>query len=360
MEIYFLMNFWSCNPYITIVTVFSRFNFGYLENAIYPKWLIIIFHEKLINKKRQYLILIFNLQKASNQNSTATQSSNPSTAKQFKNKIVSCKPIYESKGTECVPIVKDASTQIDLDEIKLNHTVVPVPVPIHVPTPLCMYQAPMPVPILLPIPIPVPIFIPTTMKTYDRIQRRIQKLRKKLPADPYEFEILLYAEKLAREEGIPGFEDSSDGESESECSSSKRQKTSNYEHVSAIQTSDTNGQNVNNIEYNADMNQIQQQQKQQKIYNDSNSHTCSNIETNNQQIQLIQNQQQQQQIQQPEQEGKFKWIYGVNLFNTWFSTRIAQLKAKAPNSNLRLPDDILKVKDYFHIQFVRKFFLRSL
>lgn len=190
------------------------------------------------------------------------------------------------------------------------------------------------------------------MKTYDRIQRRIQKLRKKLPADPYEFEILLYAEKLAREEGIPGFEDSSDGESEPECSNSKRQKTSNYEHVTAIQTSDTNGQNVNNIENNADINQIQQQQT---IYNDNNSHTGNSIETNNQQVQLIQNQQLQQ-IQQPEQEGKFKWIYGVNLFNSWFSTRIAQLKAKAPNSDLRLPDDILKVKSYVHIQFVRKFF----
>lgn len=95
-------------------------------------------------------------------------------AKQYKNKIISCKPFCESKGTECVPIVKDASTQIDLDEIKLNHTVVPVPVPIHVPLPMCMYQAPMPIPMLIPIPIPVPVFIPTTMKTYDRIQRRIQ------------------------------------------------------------------------------------------------------------------------------------------------------------------------------------------
>ncbi len=271
-----------------------------------------------------------------------TQSSMSSTSKQYKNKIVSCKPIYESKGTECVPIVKDASTQIDLDEIKLTHTVVPVPVPVHVPTPMCMYQAPMPVPILLPIPIPVPIFIPTTMKTYDRIQRRIQKLRKKLPADPYEFEILLYAEKLAREEGIPGFEDSSDGESEPECSSSKRQKTiDDYEQIPSIQTSDTNGQSINSHNSTG----IIQTQPQQKIYNEINN--FNNIETNNQQVQLIQNQQQQQvqsQVQQSEQEGKFKWIYGVNLFNTWFSNRIVQLKTKNPNTELRLPDDILKVK----------------
>ena len=101
-----------------------------------------------------------------------TQSTN--TVKQFRNKIISCKPFCESKATECSPIVKDASTQVDLDEIKLSHTIVPVPVPIHVPLPLCMYQAPMPLPILVPMPIPVPIFIPTTKRTFDRVERKIQ------------------------------------------------------------------------------------------------------------------------------------------------------------------------------------------
>lgn len=132
---------------------------------------------------------------------TSASTSVSSTTKQYRNKMVSCKPFYQTKATECHPIVKDASTQIDLDEIKLSHTVVPVPVPINVPVPMCMYQAPMPIPILIPVPIPVPVFIPTTKKTFDRVQRKIRKLRKKLPSDPYEFEILLYAEKLAREEG---------------------------------------------------------------------------------------------------------------------------------------------------------------
>jgi hypothetical protein len=93
--------------------------------------------------------------------------------KQFKNKIVSCKPFCHSKLIDCRPIVRDASTQIDLDDIKINHTVVPVPVPITVPLPLCMYSAPMPLPIFIPIPIPIPIFIPTTKKTFDRVERRI-------------------------------------------------------------------------------------------------------------------------------------------------------------------------------------------
>lgn len=104
---------------------------------------------------------------------TQTQT-NSSQVKQFRNKIVSCKPFCQSKSTECYPIVKDASTQIDLDDIKLQHTIIPVPVPINVPIPMCMYQAPAPVPILLPVPIPVPVFIPTTKKTFDRLERRIK------------------------------------------------------------------------------------------------------------------------------------------------------------------------------------------
>jgi hypothetical protein len=105
-------------------------------------------------------------------NSTSTCTG--SNTKQFRNKIVSCKPFCESKATECYPIMKDASTQIDLDEIKLTHSVVPVPVPINVPIPMCMYQAPMPVPLLIPVPIPVPVIIPTTKKTYDRVERKIK------------------------------------------------------------------------------------------------------------------------------------------------------------------------------------------
>ncbi len=108
-----------------------------------------------------------------NLNSTSTCTAS-NTTKQFRNKIVSCKPFCESKATECYPIMKDASTQIDLDEIKLTHTVVPVPVPINVPIPMCMYQAPMPVPLLIPVPIPVPVIIPTTKKTYERVERKIK------------------------------------------------------------------------------------------------------------------------------------------------------------------------------------------
>jgi hypothetical protein len=104
---------------------------------------------------------------------TATTSVNIN-GKQIRHKQINCKPLCESKATECMPFMRDASTQLDLDEIKLTHTVVPVPVPINIPVPMCMYQAPMPIPLLLPIPIPVPVFIPTTKRTYERVERRIK------------------------------------------------------------------------------------------------------------------------------------------------------------------------------------------
>ena len=111
---------------------------------------------------------------AQNSVSTSTSTTSASSVKQFRHKIVSCKPFCQSKATECYPSVRDASTQVDLDEIKLQHTIVPVPVPVNVPIPMFMYQAVMPVPILLPVPIPIPVFIATTKKTHDRVERRIR------------------------------------------------------------------------------------------------------------------------------------------------------------------------------------------
>jgi hypothetical protein len=108
-------------------------------------------------------------------NAQQTQSTSTTTpVKQYRHKIVSCKPFCQSKATECYPNMRDASTQVDLDEIKLQHTIVPVPVPINVPIPMFMFQAPLPMPILLPVPIPVPVYIPTTKKTFDRVERRIK------------------------------------------------------------------------------------------------------------------------------------------------------------------------------------------
>jgi hypothetical protein len=97
-----------------------------------------------------------------------------SVGKQYRNKLVACRPTCHTRTTQCTPMVCDASTQLDLDEIKLSHTIVPLPVPINVPLPMPMYQAPLPVPFLIPVPIPVPVFIPTTKRTFDRIQRKIK------------------------------------------------------------------------------------------------------------------------------------------------------------------------------------------
>lgn len=228
----------------------------------------------------------------------------------MKNKIVSCKPFYQTKGTECHPITRDQSTQIDLDEIKLSHTVVPVPVPINVPLPMCMYQAPMPVPLFIPVPVLVPVLIPTTKKTYDRVHRKIKKLRAKLPSDPYEFELLLYAEKLAREEGIPGYESSSDGESDPE------------EEVKSKRTASRADSTGQKLFINQD-NSINQQLQQASMK--TNEHESTTAPT--------------------EAEGAFKWNIGVKIFNAWLSTKLDQLATPIITNSQRLPNDLLKLKN---------------
>ena len=44
--------------------------------------------------------------------STNDVTSSDGSRKQYKNKIVACRPFYQSKETQCHPIVKHVSTQI--------------------------------------------------------------------------------------------------------------------------------------------------------------------------------------------------------------------------------------------------------
>jgi zinc finger MYM-type protein 2/3/4 len=147
-------------------------------------------------------------------------------------------------------------------------------------------------------------------------------LRKKLPSDPLEFELLLYAEKLAREEGIPGFEDSSDGESEPEPEPMDISSSSIPTIKPKIKSNHKEYQSNNNSESEKDVAQIIQQQ--------------------------------QLQVQPADQEGSFKWFFGVKVFNTWLTAKIDQLKLSLPSSNKnlvllsqtnRLPNDLVKLKN---------------
>jgi len=139
---------------------------------------------------------------------------------------------------------------------------------------------------------------------------------------------LLYAEKLAREEGIPGFEESSDGESEPETTyATKRRKLKS-------DTVDTTPNQATESHISCgDINSINQKNPAQDQI------LAQKTNKNN----FIQSERSQQQPIQQTEEGNFKWVYGVNLFNTWFTNKIEQLKSKNPNNLLKLPNDILKV-----------------
>merc|ERR1719468_927889 len=104
------------------------------------------------------------------------------------------KPFMMTKGVSCRPQPCHKETQTE----GLTQPVpIPIPVPIHVPTPCKMYNAPFPVPVPIPLPFPVPIFIPTTRHSMKGIEKIIKKILNKIPADPFEAELLALAGDIA-------------------------------------------------------------------------------------------------------------------------------------------------------------------
>jgi len=112
----------------------------------------------------------------------------------MRNKSVGTKPMQVSKGVNCKPTPCHKETQTE----GLTQPVpIPIPVPIHLPTPVKMYNAPYPVPVPIPLPFPVPVFIPTTRRSIKGIEKCIKKILNKIPADPFEAELLALAGDIA-------------------------------------------------------------------------------------------------------------------------------------------------------------------
>ncbi|XP_058977009.1 zinc finger MYM-type protein 4 isoform X2 [Musca domestica] len=114
-----------------------------------------------------------------------------------RNVQTSCKPQTITVGFQTEPKTNTVGTQTDKDYS--NKVLIPVPVPIFLPQPMYMYSAPFPVPVPIPLPIPVPIFIPTTRNSAQGIMKEIKKIQDKMPADPFEAELLMMAEMVAEE-----------------------------------------------------------------------------------------------------------------------------------------------------------------
>merc|ERR1740128_945252 len=113
------------------------------------------------------------------------------------NKGLQTKPFMVSKSTSAKPVGVNQSTQTDAP---VQPTIIPLPVPINIPTPCKMYNAPFPVPVPIPLPFPVPIFIPTTRHSMKGIEKIIKKILNKIPADPFEAELLALAGNMADED----------------------------------------------------------------------------------------------------------------------------------------------------------------
>ena len=128
--------------------------------------------------------------KESSSTNEPTNSKHVSEVKEVRHKAIMTKPFMMTKGVSCRPHPCHKQTQTDFPK---HPALVPLAVPCYMPIPLSMYQKPYPVPIPVPLPIPVPIFVPTTRNSYRGIAKQIRKIRRKIPSDPFEAEMLALA-----------------------------------------------------------------------------------------------------------------------------------------------------------------------
>ena len=131
----------------------------------------------------------------------------PPEAKVMKNKGTLTKAFMQTKGVSCRP--HPCHKDVQTDSVPKEPTMMPVPCPMYMPMPMQMYNAPYPVPIPVPVPVPVPVFIPTTRNSAKGILKQIKKIQAKLPADPFEAELLAMAGALT-EAGDDPADDGSD------------------------------------------------------------------------------------------------------------------------------------------------------
>ncbi|XP_062910235.1 zinc finger MYM-type protein 2 isoform X2 [Mobula hypostoma] len=150
--------------------------------------------------------------------SNQTLTPSPTPVKELKNKALLCKPLTQTKATYCKPHMQSKSCQTE-DDWKPQLVPVPIPVPVYIPVPMHMYCNNYPVPISMPLPVPVPVFLPTTLENAEKIVETIEDLKRKVPSNPIEADILAMAEMIAEAEKNPvsmelcGIDNDENGES---------------------------------------------------------------------------------------------------------------------------------------------------
>lgn len=141
---------------------------------------------------------------------------------------------------------------------------------------------------------------------------------------------MLYAEKLAREEGLPGFEESSDGESDPD-------EDQQYNHrTKRLTTTTANHGRLNNCcssclqqtkQFISQDNQIGEQLQQQEA--------AANEQLAQQQAMAA--------VMDEAQEGVFKWNIGVKLFNAWLQPKVEAMNATSRTH--RVSYDLTKLRN---------------
>ncbi|XP_058061264.1 zinc finger MYM-type protein 4 [Anopheles bellator] len=213
----------------------------------------------------------------------------PPTPVQVGNVATMCAPIQSSKAVNCRPV--QCSVDSQTDGWLQRKIVIPIPVPIYVPVPMFMYSMPTPVPVPIPLPIPVPVFIPTTRNSANGILKEIRKIQDKMPADPYEAELLMMAEMVAGDKK----KDDTDSESDDGADVGEAAAV-----VGDVQTSPFVGAIENNASFSEDLVQMALKMASNDFVDpaeDLESAMHATTISQQQQEQQLQQQQQQQQQQ---------------------------------------------------------------
>lgn len=141
---------------------------------------------------------------------------------------------------------------------------------------------------------------------------------------------MLYAEKLAREEGIPGFEESSDGESDIESATTNGHKSHKHKH-----------NNLDGIEHKPAVVGIDQATEQ--FISQDDTITAQLLEHQKADVVGMDVGDGHVGLQVADTVS-FKWNIGVKVFNTWLHARMPSNPAsRLPTDMLRLTNDELNI-----------------
>lgn len=265
--------------------------------------------------------------------------------REFKNKATMTRPVLMAKAVNCPPSPGQRKSPTESPE---NPSIIPLGIPCYMPVPLPMYQKMYPVLVPIPLPIPVPVLVPTTRKSYDKIFKQIQKIRAKLPNNPFEAEVLSLA-------GTATYDGTDSDDSQPDLKKSRVQEKLDIEIAAPLtvsepevtktigQTPDNNTSRTAKLEEYGKSAEWENRKKiaTQQSTSRKKDKQCRDEDISNQKIkngQLL--------LDKPDAKHHLKFSYGVNAWAHWIEEKNREISIAREQGECSkyLETDILKLR----------------